>query len=576
MTRRIVIILCMVIVGVLAFSVVGRADTIEGGCSDGGYCDGEFDSTFCHDTGTTTECSCSGSGIAYCSGGIQEDCGYSVLCAGADSCGCAVPIDPTTAPTACSVNADCDDSNSCTNNICENPGTATAYCDYPSNGSCTTSTPSIACSSISDCNDNDSCTDQACINPGLATSYCNYWCNGTCYSETCPEPNAPPSGYNDGQLPRSITSVYGWTYPSIIGWAYDPDVPAQSIDVHLYYGPRDDNTGAGCTNGCQGFAWIANVNRPGLPVAGDHGFVHPIPSLYLDGGLYRSRVYGINNVQPGANPLLPCSSTGQNYCDFQVFRCDNGLDDDGDGLTDWPADPCCTSASVNDEYCVPPNSAPAANTVTAIEPDYCLVGPAASVTWVYSDPENQPQSAYQVQVDDSTSFQSPVTDSGKVMSGATAYWTGQGLPYNTIYRARVRVWDSLDLVSAWTTMSQCNGPNCQGATSWRTPQHRYPSGISFSNTPTNPQVNEVVQFAGAASCYNNQDNPVACSVWRWTFGDGGTSSVQNSTHTYGTAGSYQATLQVQDAQGYTCPVPPYSKTLTIQIRIPKWREVLPR
>jgi subtilisin family serine protease len=39
--------------------------------------------------------------------------------------------------------------------------------------------------------------------------------------------------------------------------------------------------------------------------------------------------------------------------------CSNGVDDDGDGLTDFPADPGCSSASDNDEFNAPPAPAPA-------------------------------------------------------------------------------------------------------------------------------------------------------------------------------------------------------------------------
>jgi hypothetical protein len=37
------------------------------------------------------------------------------------------------------------------------------------------------------------------------------------------------------------------------------------------------------------------------------------------------------------------------------YQCSDGLDNDGDGLTDYPDDPGCSSASDNDEYNSPPS-----------------------------------------------------------------------------------------------------------------------------------------------------------------------------------------------------------------------------
>jgi PKD repeat protein len=34
------------------------------------------------------------------------------------------------------------------------------------------------------------------------------------------------------------------------------------------------------------------------------------------------------------------------------------------------------------------------------------------------------------------------------------------------------------------------------------------------------------------------------TAWSWTFGDGGTSTAQNPTHTYATVGKYAVSLQV--------------------------------
>ena len=49
--------------------------------------------------------------------------------------------------------------------------------------------------------------------------------------------------------------------------------------------------------------------------------------------------------------------------------------------------------------------------------------------------------------------------------------------------------------------------------------------------------------------------------WAWTFGDGGTSTIPNPTHTYLTAGVFTVTLQVTTATG--CPSIPFTQQITI-------------
>src|SRR3989338_6242790 len=230
----------------------------------------------------------------------------------------------------------------------------------------------------------------------------------------------------------------------------------------------------------------------------------------------------------------------------------------------------------------PPNSSCPANTptnVTITEPNYCVSGPAVTVGWTYSDPYGSPQSAYQVQIDDQGAFNSINVDSGKVLSGSNAWFSGQGvLVFNTVYHVRARTWNGYDGVSAWRQASVCNGPGCTGggADSWKTPSYAYPQ-VDFNwmangilNNPS-PPLNKPVTFTDA-TVFNGNPNG---RRWDWTFGDGGTSTVQNPPdRTYALEGSYYVTLTATDNANQTCVRT--KGPLIIQKPIPKWREIAPR
>lgn len=59
---------------------------------------------------------------------------------------------------------------------------------------------------------------------------------------------------------------------------------------------------------------------------------------------------------------------------------------------------------------------------------------------------------------------------------------------------------------------------------------------AFTASPANPAVGQTVQFTDASTPQGS------ITGWSWTFGDGGTSSVQNPTRSYAAAGTYTVTL----------------------------------
>ena len=239
------------------------------------------------------------------------------------------------------------------------------------------------------------------------------------------------------------------------------------------------------------------------------------------------------------------------------------------------------SKTVTANYIVSP---PVTSNVSVTEPNYCLVGPSATIGWSYSDLGGSPQLAYQVQIDNQGSFASPEVDSGKITCQiCRSYFSGISiLQFNTTYNARVRTWNGNDIPSLWQEATTCTGDGCLGGGSgdWKTPIHAYPNvnpPYDFTYSPANPAANEPVQFTDRTLFA-----PTSISkAWSWIFvpagGGSGSSSSQNPTYTLNQDGIYQVTERVRDnalPAGQYCVGP--AKSVNIQKPIPIWKEIAPR
>jgi len=68
----------------------------------------------------------------------------------------------------------------------------------------------------------------------------------------------------------------------------------------------------------------------------------------------------------------------------------------------------------------------------------------------------------------------------------------------------------------------------------------------FSFTPRNPTVGQAVSFVDQSVDYDGR-----IVSWRWTFGDGSSSNLQNPSHAYDAPGTYTVQLTVTDNCGAT-------------------------
>ncbi len=78
----------------------------------------------------------------------------------------------------------------------------------------------------------------------------------------------------------------------------------------------------------------------------------------------------------------------------------------------------------------------------------------------------------------------------------------------------------------------------------------------FTVSPVSPVANQTVTFKSSIT-----GTPTS---WSWTFGDGATSTLQNPTHAYSTAGIFKVTLTASNAQGSRAA----SRTLVVRVAPP--------
>ena len=88
-----------------------------------------------------------------------------------------------------------------------------------------------------------------------------------------------------------------------------------------------------------------------------------------------------------------------------------------------------------------------------------------------------------------------------------------------------------------------------GATFADRPTAVWPSGLEFTANPTTGPVGLTIQF----NCPSVDDGNNDITNWNWDFGDGSTSTDQNPTHAYASAGSFTPILMAVNSLGKLFP-----------------------
>ena len=199
----------------------------------------------------------------------------------------------------------------------------------------------------------------------------------------------------------------------------------------------------------------------------------------------------------------------------------------------------------------PPNEGPTANGLTVTEGNYCESIAPIFLGWTFSDPDaGDTQGAYQIQVDNSASFNSPEADSGIVSSNSNTY-APSGLSDNTNYHWRIKVWDNRGASSDWIS-----GGSFPTDPRWPRP--------AFAWSPQNPDMGDLIQFA------NNTQYCASCD-YMWDFGDGHGSDQAEPTHIYSIPQTYIVSLSASSGLR-SCSL---TANLNARMRLPTWREINP-
>ena len=401
-------------------------------------------------------------------------------------------------------------------------------------------------------------------------------------------------------------NLSGWAWSDNIGWISFNSTTPDPDDVYNYGVNIDESTGI-----FSGYAWSDNIGW----ISFNEADLTSCPS-----GTCRGELDFLTDEVSGWAKTI---NTGDGWDGWIILRDDlvyaNGVsfNDSSNELEGWawsddfgwisfncnnqgvPAE--CGTSNYRVQSSVTFNTRPDKPQALAETVDCCSWGiPQAALytsvilSWNYSDPEGDPQMAYEIWLDDDDGFPGSKFNIVVDPSGSTSYtldlnndqegdWLNYppGLVWGISYHWRVRVKDNQS--PNWSEWSD---------TSWFTMKNHANPLPDFKPFPSRPSANEVVEFiqddptVAQALCYDGGEH--ACegdinTIYEWDFsynsGDGfqvDSTLKENATTTYDSPGSYTVRLRITDltlpAGDNSCYI---DKTINITPPLPEWKEVSP-
>ena len=201
--------------------------------------------------------------------------------------------------------------------------------------------------------------------------------------------------------------------------------------------------------------------------------------------------------------------------------------------------------------------------------------------WTYSDPDGDLQGAYEIEIDENSSFTAPKFNH-YVGAPGTSYalnlyqddedpdnlpssMQDYELDWDTQYFWQARVWDDKGNRSEWSSMAE----------TFRMPDHAYPYA-NFDFFPPEPSQNEVVDFdSGDSGSVVFGGMPIVSYLWTITQGAG---TFVDSDQNYANPSikfsqlNNKVKLRVEDSDEFYCEK---EKDVTVQLPLPEYKEIPP-
>jgi hypothetical protein len=191
--------------------------------------------------------------------------------------------------------------------------------------------------------------------------------------------------------------------------------------------------------------------------------------------------------------------------------------------------------------------------------------------WTYSDPDGDPQQAYQIRIDDNSGFPPNIQPTEFYYEAQSSSHSFTPVPsewrdwadWNTSYWWIVRVQDDHGKWSDWSTANRFNTPN-----------HAYPYP-SFVYSPQEPVQGEAVAFdPDDSESYGG--STISSYLWSVTAGSGTfASSTESSQYPEIIFTSFDnaVALEIEDTDGYSCQSDP--EDIIVEFPLPEYHESSP-